>query len=82
MRIIWFAGSVCAALMLVSPAHADSLTLEEYLSQVREANPAIQSAQFRARMAGVAVFGKQGANLGFEAICRITGRDGWSRAQT
>lgn len=49
MRIIWFAGSICAALMLVSPAYADSLTLEEYLSQVREANPSIQSAQFRAK---------------------------------
>jgi outer membrane protein TolC len=49
MRIIWFAGSICAALMLVSPAYAESLTLEEYLSQVRQANPSIQSAQFRAK---------------------------------
>lgn len=49
MRIIWFTGSICAALMLISPAYADSLTLETYLSQVCEANPNIQSAQFRAK---------------------------------
>lgn len=49
MRIMWLAGSICAVLILVSPAYADSLTLEEYLSQVRQANPAIQSAQFRAK---------------------------------
>lgn len=49
MKLIWFAGSICAALMLGSPAYADSLTLEAYLAQVREANPAIQSAQFRAK---------------------------------
>lgn len=49
MKLIWFAGSICAALMLGGPAYADSLTLETYLAQVREANPAIQSAQFRAK---------------------------------
>lgn len=49
MRIMWFAGAICAALMLSSSAYAGSLALEEYLSQVREANPAIQSAQFRAK---------------------------------
>ncbi len=49
MRNMWFAGSICAALMLGRPAYADSLTLEEYLSQVRQANPAIQSTQFRTK---------------------------------
>lgn len=44
-----FAGLVSAFLAVGNPACADALTLETYLSQVHEKNPAIQSARFRSK---------------------------------
>src|SRR6266567_5421616 len=49
MRVACVIGSICAVLTLSGPAWADALTLQRYLSQVHNANPAIQSAQFRSK---------------------------------
>lgn len=49
MKFMSFAGSVCVVLMSSSYAYADSLILEDYLSQVSKTNPAIQSAQLRSK---------------------------------
>lgn len=49
MRIMWFAILICVTLTLSSPVYADVMTLETYISQVRQENPNIQSAQFRSK---------------------------------
>jgi outer membrane protein, heavy metal efflux system len=49
MKILRLGGWLCVVSMLSSPVYANVLTLEEYLSQVRQENPSIQSAQFRSK---------------------------------
>lgn len=49
MKFTIFASVIGLAFILGTPAYADSLTLDEYLSEVKDANPNIQSAQLHAK---------------------------------
>ncbi|MDI1229288.1 MAG: TolC family protein [bacterium] len=49
MKFMPLACSVYIALLFSSPSYADSLTLDEFLSDVSKANPSIQSVQLRAQ---------------------------------
>lgn len=49
MKFFKLASLICFAFILSASAHADSLTLDEYLSEVSKANPNIQSALLRAK---------------------------------